>query len=79
MTQVPIEKIQKKKRSLLVLKFIIPTLLVFLLVVNFFPVKEIKQKSFFKNNRPMVIAHQGGELLTVKYHCGIYECHEFGC
>lgn len=64
MPQVPIEKIQKKKRSLLVLKFIIPTLLVFLLVVNFFPVKEIKQKSFFKNNRPMVIAHQGGELLT---------------
>jgi glycerophosphoryl diester phosphodiesterase len=64
MQQVTIGKIPKRKRSLQVLKFIIPIILVFLLVINFFPVKEIKQKAYFKNNRPLVIAHQGGELLA---------------
>ncbi|KLT15394.1 glycerophosphodiester phosphodiesterase [Neobacillus vireti] len=34
------------------------------MLVNFVPVKQIKEKSFFKNDRPMVIAHQGGELLA---------------
>ena len=64
MPQIAIEKTLKKKRSLIVLKILIPIFLIFLLVVNFFPVKEINQKDFFANSRPLVIAHQGGELLT---------------
>ena len=65
MQQVVIEKTtKKKKRSVKVLKYLIPAILIFLLAVNFIPVKQISQKSFFKNNRPLVIAHQGGELLA---------------
>ena len=64
MPQIAIEKTLKKKRSLIVLKILIPIFLIFLLVVNFFPVKEINQKDFFANSRPLVIAHQGGELLS---------------
>jgi glycerophosphoryl diester phosphodiesterase len=64
MPQITLEKRLKKKQSLKVLKLIVSTLLVFLLVVNLFPVKEIEQKNFFKNDRPLVIAHQGAELLA---------------
>ncbi|MGG3468289.1 glycerophosphodiester phosphodiesterase [Neobacillus pocheonensis] len=64
MQQVTIEKTPKKKRMLEALKWVIPTLLIFLLAVNFLHVGTIKEKSFFKNNRPLVIAHQGGELLA---------------
>ncbi|MEH7331106.1 glycerophosphodiester phosphodiesterase [Neobacillus drentensis] len=64
MQQVTLEKKQNKKRGLNALKWGLPALLVFLLAVNFLPVSRIKEKSFFKNGRPMVIAHQGGELLA---------------
>ncbi len=65
MEQVIIEKIpKKKKRSLQVFKYLIPGIVIFLLAINFMPVKQINQKEFFKNNRPLVIAHQGGELLA---------------
>jgi glycerophosphoryl diester phosphodiesterase len=64
MQHVPIEQTKKKRRSLQVLMIILPAILVFLLVINLFPVKQIKEKEFFKNDRPMVIAHQGGELLA---------------
>lgn len=42
----------------------VSAIVIFLLVINLFPVKPIKQKSFFNHNRPLVIAHQGGELLA---------------
>jgi glycerophosphoryl diester phosphodiesterase len=65
MHHVVIEKTTKKKKhSVKVLKYLIPAILIFLLAVNFIPVQQISQKSFFKNNRPLVIAHQGGELLA---------------
>lgn len=62
MQQVMIEK--KKKRRLLVLKIVAAVSLLFLLGLNFYPVAQVTEKSFFKNNRPLVIAHQGGELLA---------------
>ncbi|MGG3562304.1 glycerophosphodiester phosphodiesterase [Neobacillus rhizosphaerae] len=65
MQQVIIDKTTKKKKRLVkALKYIVPAILIFLLAVNFIPVKQISQKSFFKNSRPLVIAHQGGELLA---------------
>ncbi|WP_052427669.1 glycerophosphodiester phosphodiesterase [Neobacillus niacini] len=64
MQHVTIEKTRRKKTVLLSLKMIVSALFIFLLVINFFPVKQIKQKSFFNHNRPLVIAHQGGELLA---------------
>jgi glycerophosphoryl diester phosphodiesterase len=59
-----IEKTGKKRKAMLFLKIIFFALLIFLLVVNLFPVKQIKQKGFFNHDRPLVIAHQGGELLA---------------
>ncbi|MBV7508305.1 hypothetical protein KW850_24105 [Bacillus sp. sid0103] len=65
MEPVIIEKIhKKKKRSLQIFKYLIPLLVMFLVTINFVPVKQMKEKDFFKNNRPLVIAHQGGELLA---------------
>lgn len=64
MQHVTIEKGKKKKTVILFLKLIITAILIFLLVINLFPVKPIQQKSFFDYNRPLVIAHQGGELLA---------------
>lgn len=55
---------EKKKRGSQVLKWAVPSLIFFLLAVNLLPVSEIPEKSFFKNDRPLVIAHQGGELLA---------------
>lgn len=56
--------VHKKKRNYLVLKIFLSALIIFLLIVNLFPVKQIEEKSFFKNDGPMVIAHQGGEKLA---------------
>ena len=65
MERVTVEKIPKKKKfSVQVLKYLIPLLFMYLLAVNFTPVKPISEKDFFKNDRPLVIAHQGGELLA---------------
>lgn len=64
MQHVTIEKTRRKKTVLLSLKMIVAAIVIFLLVINLFPVKQIKQKSFFNHNRPLVIAHQGGELLA---------------
>nr|WP_263323259.1 glycerophosphodiester phosphodiesterase [Neobacillus sp. Marseille-Q6967] len=64
MQPVPVKRMQKRKRIFLVLKMVLSALLVFLLIVNLFPVKKIQEKSFFQNHRPLVIAHQGGELLA---------------
>lgn len=65
MKPVLIERIPKrKKRGLQVFKYLIPVLVLFLVAINFTPVKKIDEKDFFKNNRPLVIAHQGGELLA---------------
>jgi glycerophosphoryl diester phosphodiesterase len=64
MQHVTIEKAKRKKTVILSLKLIISAVLIFLLVINLFPVKPIKQKSFFNHDRPLVIAHQGGELLA---------------
>ncbi|MFJ5758654.1 glycerophosphodiester phosphodiesterase [Neobacillus sp. NPDC093182] len=64
MQHVTIEKTRRKKTVLLSLKMIVAAIVIVLLVINLFPVKQIKQKSFFNHNRPLVIAHQGGELLA---------------
>ncbi|MFP5112347.1 glycerophosphodiester phosphodiesterase [Bacillaceae bacterium C204] len=65
MEPVIIEKsLTRKKRSLQVFKYLITVLVIFLVAINFVPVKKIDEKDFFKNNRPLVIAHQGGELLA---------------
>lgn len=64
MQQVTITKTKKKGRLLKVPKYLLPVIIVFLLAVNFIPVKQVKEKSFFQNDRPLVIAHQGGELLA---------------
>lgn len=64
MQHVTIEKTRRKKTVLLSLKMIVAAIVIFLLVINLFPVKQIKEKSFFNHNRPLVIAHQGGELLA---------------
>lgn len=56
--------VPKKKRRYLVLKIFLSALVIFLLIVNLFPVKQIEEKSFFKVDRPLVIAHQGGEKLA---------------
>ena len=64
MQQVTLEKTRKRRRLAAVIKFLIPLLILFLLGINFVPVKKINEKSFFQNDRPLVIAHQGGELLA---------------
>ncbi|WP_251555452.1 glycerophosphodiester phosphodiesterase [Neobacillus muris] len=64
MQQVTLEKPRKRRRLAAVIKFLIPLLILFLLGINFVPVKKINEKSFFQNDRPLVIAHQGGELLA---------------
>lgn len=64
MQHVTIEKTRRKKTVLLSFKMIVSAIVIFLFVINLFPVKPIKQKSFFNHNRPLVIAHQGGELLA---------------
>ncbi|WP_216829832.1 glycerophosphodiester phosphodiesterase [Alkalihalobacterium elongatum] len=56
---------QKKKRGWLRVLFI--TLLVIIgtwIIIHFLPVQEREAKPFFNNDRPMVIAHQGGEHLA---------------
>ena len=64
MHQVTVEKVKRQNRVVLSLKMIVSAIIIFLLVINLFPVKQIKQKDFFNHNRPLVIAHQGGELLA---------------
>ncbi|MFS0779361.1 glycerophosphodiester phosphodiesterase [Neobacillus sp. 3P2-tot-E-2] len=64
MQHATIEKTRRKKTVFLTLKMMVSAIIIFLLVTNLFPVKPIKQKSFFNHNRPLVIAHQGGELLA---------------
>ncbi|WP_419954186.1 glycerophosphodiester phosphodiesterase [Neobacillus niacini] len=64
MQHVTLEKTRRKKKVLLSLKMTVAAIVIFLFVINLFPVKQIEQKNFFNHNRPLVIAHQGGELLA---------------
>jgi glycerophosphoryl diester phosphodiesterase len=64
MQHATVVKTRRKKTVLLSLKMIVSAFVIFLLVINLFPVKPIKEKNFFIHNRPLVIAHQGGELLA---------------
>lgn len=64
MQQVSLEKPKKRKLLLQLIKYLFTALIIFLLVINFIPVSKIEEKPFFHNDRPMVIAHQGGELLA---------------
>ncbi|MCM3693824.1 glycerophosphodiester phosphodiesterase [Neobacillus niacini] len=64
MQEITVKKTRKRHTLFLSLKLVVSAIVIFLLVINLFPVKQIKQKSFFKHNRPLVIAHQGGELLA---------------
>lgn len=56
--------VHKKNRRNLVLKILLSAIIIFLLIVNLFPAKQIEEKSFFNNDGPLVIAHQGGEKLA---------------
>ncbi len=60
----PVVKQKKKRRWFLVLTIIVSVALIFLLLINFFPVKPIEGKSFFENDRPVGNSHQGGELVA---------------
>jgi glycerophosphoryl diester phosphodiesterase len=62
MAQLPIQKVQKRRAK--GLKLILPIIIAALLFVNLLPVSQIKEKPFFKNDRPLVFAHQGGELIA---------------
>ncbi|MBM7693616.1 glycerophosphoryl diester phosphodiesterase [Peribacillus deserti] len=64
MAQVPINRSAKRRKISLLLYLIPLTMLIVVLLFNFYPVKKIPQKPFFENSRPLVIAHQGGELLA---------------
>lgn len=55
---------QKKRRGLFVLITIILVVIGVWMVLNFLPVQERALKPFFDSDRPMVIAHQGGEHLA---------------
>lgn len=62
---IPVRKKRSWVRKLfLVLGSLVAILISFCLVFTFFPADEIDKKPFFENNRPLVIAHQGGELLA---------------
>ncbi|MDT8861612.1 glycerophosphodiester phosphodiesterase [Alkalihalobacillus sp. MEB130] len=54
------KKTNKKKR----LGMILITFVIAWVVINFLPIQEREKKPFFENDRPMVIAHQGGEHLA---------------
>ncbi|UCZ52408.1 glycerophosphodiester phosphodiesterase [Bacillus shivajii] len=65
MYQSAIQKAPNKKGNRI--KWIVAVLgilLVSWLVIYFFPVAERPAQSFFENDRPLVIAHQGGEHLA---------------
>jgi glycerophosphoryl diester phosphodiesterase len=64
MQYATVERVRKRNKVILSVKMIVAAFCIFLLVINLFPVKQIKQKEFFKHTRPLVIAHQGGELLA---------------
>ncbi|MEH7275017.1 hypothetical protein [Neobacillus vireti] len=55
-----IEKVTRGNRVFLSFKMMVSAIIIFLLVINLFPVKTIEQKSFFNQKRPLVIAHQAG-------------------
>ncbi len=64
MQYATVERVRKRNKVILSVKMIVAAFCIFLLVINLFPVKQIKQKKFFNHTRPLVIAHQGGELLA---------------
>ncbi|MDE5416283.1 glycerophosphodiester phosphodiesterase [Alkalihalobacterium chitinilyticum] len=55
---------QKKRRWLSVMITIIVVIIGVWMILNFLPVQERAAKPFFESERPMVIAHQGGEHLA---------------
>ncbi|MFV8829260.1 glycerophosphodiester phosphodiesterase [Alkalihalobacterium sp. APHAB7] len=55
---------QKKRRWLSVMITIIVVIIGVWMILNFLPVQERAAKPFFESDRPMVIAHQGGEHLA---------------
>ncbi|WP_108671683.1 glycerophosphodiester phosphodiesterase [Peribacillus acanthi] len=56
--------IQKKTNKKIIMVGILLFIILFMGIVNFWPVEKRASKAFFENNRPMVIAHQGGEDLA---------------
>lgn len=62
---IPISKKRGMGRKVLVGAGLLAAVVVSLcLVFTFSPTSKIEAKPFFKNDRPLVIAHQGGELLA---------------
>ncbi|MEB1809279.1 MAG: glycerophosphodiester phosphodiesterase [Bacillaceae bacterium] len=55
---------QKKRHWLSVMITIIVVIIGVWMILNFLPVQERATKPFFESDRPMVIAHQGGEHLA---------------
>jgi glycerophosphoryl diester phosphodiesterase len=63
MAQTIINK-EKRVKTKTVLASLIALFFLFILLFNFYPVEKVEKKKFFNNDRPLVIAHQGGELLA---------------
>lgn len=63
MVQVALETKKPKRRRYIILISLLFLFMVFLLV-NFLPVEKRPERAFFNHDRPLVIAHQGGEHLA---------------
>lgn len=63
MVQVALETKKPKRRRYIILIALLFLFMVFLLV-NFLPVEKRPERAFFAHDRPLVIAHQGGEHLA---------------
>ncbi|MFT4413844.1 glycerophosphodiester phosphodiesterase [Fredinandcohnia humi] len=64
MSQIEIRKSPKKRKKIIYFGAGLIVILVALLLVNFLPVKKQPVWSAFDSERPLVIAHQGGEQLA---------------
>jgi glycerophosphoryl diester phosphodiesterase len=63
MVEVTLETKKPKRRRYIILSILFILIAVFILV-NFLPVEKRPARAFFEHDRPLVIAHQGGEHLA---------------
>ncbi|WP_409303405.1 glycerophosphodiester phosphodiesterase [Peribacillus sp. SCS-155] len=64
MAQTIIDRNKGRINSKWIILSVLTLCLLFFLLCNLYPVQKVNQKKFFQNGRPLVIAHQGGELLA---------------
>ncbi len=55
---------QKKRSKWRIIGYCIGILLILWIIIYFFPVKSLEKQAFFVNDRPLVIAHGGGQGLA---------------